>query len=287
MRLQLIVNPRAGGGRGAQLGSVYEQLLRSAGHDVVADATRDLRHAEDLTRAAAGRGTVAVACGGDGLVGRVAGALAGGPGLLGVLPGGRGNDFARALGIPADPAGAVAALTGSTPRRLDLGTVDGRPFCCIASVGFDSVVQEFALRTRLPLGGQVYAVGAVRGAARWRHATFTITADGVRRTVRGWSVAAANTGIYGGGMRLAPDADPADGQLDVVTTAASSRLRFLRGFSTVFAGTHVQRPEVDVSRARTVLIQADRPFRIFADGDPIGELPCEIGVLPGAISVLA
>lgn len=286
-RLLLIVNPRAGGGRGGRLLASYLALLERAGYNVAHALTRDITHADVLAEQALAEDRVAVAVGGDGLVGRVAGAAAELGALMAVLPAGRGNDFARALGIPADPAGAVDTLALAVERQLDLGCVDGRPFACIASVGFDSVVQEFALRTRLPLGAQVYTVGAVKAAASWRHATFRIHADGVASTLRGWAVAAANTGIYGGGMHVAPDADPGDGLLDVVTTAATGRVRFLRSFPKVFAGTHVHQPEVTVLRARTVRIDADRPFRVFADGDPIGVLPCTVSILPGALRVLA
>ncbi len=285
MRLALVVNPHAGGGRAARLLPTYQGLL--GGDDVVTTLTRDLTHAESLAAQAIADDRVVVAVGGDGLVGRVAGAVAAADGVLAVLPGGRGNDFARALGIPADPTGAVAALHTAAERRIDLGDVDGRAFVCIVSVGFDSVVQEFALRTRLPLGGQVYAVGALLGAIRWRHATFTVTADGETSMVTGWAVAAANTGIYGGGMRLAPDADPTDGRLDVVTTSATGRLRFLRGFGKVYAGTHLEQAEVSVRRARVLHLDADRPFRVFADGDPIASLPCTVSVRPGALRLLA
>lgn len=281
MRLQLVANPHAGGGRCARILPTYQRLL--ADHDVVLTVTRDIDHADILAVQAISEDRVVVPVGGDGLVGRVAGAVSAHDGVLGVLPGGRGNDFARALGIPADPAGAVAALLASTERRIDLGDVDGRAYVCIASVGFDSVVQEFALRTRLPLGGHVYTVGALLEAARWKPVTFTV--DGARLV--GWSVAIANTGMYGGGMRLAPGADPADGQLDVVTTARTGRLRFLASFPKVFAGTHVELPEVSVTRATSVRIDADRPLRVFADGDPIGTLPVTITVRPGALRLLA
>ena len=282
----LIVNPRAGGGRAARVLPEYRDLLTAAGHDVTEAFTRDIDHATDLAAQAVAEDRVACAVGGDGLVGRVAGAVADLGGLLAVLPGGRGNDFARALQIPSDPQGAVLALAGAHERALDLGDVDGRAFACIASVGFDSVVQEFALRTRLPLGSHVYTVGALGAVARWKHASFHIDADGESSTLRGWAVAAANTGVYGGGMRLAPDADPADGLLDLVTTSATGRVRFLRSFPKVFDGSHVHQPEVQVRRAATVRIDAERPFRVFADGDPIGELPCTVSVRPGALRVL-
>ena len=110
--------------------------------------------------------------------------------------------------------------------------------------------------------------------------------DGERRTFTGWSVAVANSGVYGGGMRLAPEASLEDGLLDVVATAAIGRVAFLRALPKVFRGTHVHEPSVSVRTALEVTLAADRPFRVFADGDPVGVLPCTVTVLPGAVRVL-
>ena len=284
MRLHLVVNPHAGGGRARTVLPTYERLL--AAHDVITTETRDLAHADVLAAEAIADGRTVVSVGGDGLTGRLAGAVSEQDGLLAVLPGGRGNDFARAMGIPFEPAAAVAALESSVERRIDLGDVDGRAFLCIASVGFDSDVQEFALRTRLPLGGQVYTFGTLKSLITWKHANFSVQVDGTPALMRGWSVVAANTSIYGGGMKVAPDAVPTDGLLDVVTTGVIGRLRFLANFPKLFAGTHTSMSEVSVVRTPRVLIDADRPFRVFADGDPIGTLPCAVSVRPGALRVL-
>ncbi len=203
-----------------------------------------------------------------------------------MLPGGRGNDFARAVGVGRDPVAACALLRTGRERRVDLGDVDGTAFLGIASVGFDSEVQERALVNRLPLGRAVYLWGALATVASWRPARFTGTVDGAPLDVTGWAVAVANSGVYGGGMRLAPDASVEDGLLDVVTTREISRTRFLRGLPKVFRGTHVALPSVSVRTARSVVLDADRAFRVFADGDPVGTLPCTITVRPGALRVL-
>lgn len=289
-RVQLVVNPSAGGGRSARLLPGVEAALRSAGHDVAVTPTRSLEHADELVGQALGDDRVVVAMGGDGLVGRAAAAVAAGGGLLAVLPGGRGNDFCRATGIPLDPVRAADVLLTGQERAVDLGVVrsdDGdKPFLGIASVGFDSEVQERVLTSRLPLGGLVYVYGALATVAAWRHARFDVVVDSKPVQVTGWAVAVSNSGMYGGGMRLAPDAALDDGQLDVVTTAATSRMRFLRALPKVFKGTHVHEPSVDVVTARTVHLSADRPFRVFADGDPVGCLPCDIEVRPGVLRVL-
>ena len=118
---------------------------------------------------------------GDGLVGTVAGALHGTDGVLGVLPGGRGNDFARVLGIPFEIEAACAVLAEGTVRSVDLGAVGDRPFIGVASVGFDSEANHIANRTRAVRGNLVYLYSALRALAAWRPAHFALELDGERR----------------------------------------------------------------------------------------------------------
>ncbi|MCW2778568.1 MAG: hypothetical protein JWN17_2293, partial [Frankiales bacterium] len=259
-------------------------------HDLRTTPTRSLEHADELVAEAVATDRVVVAMGGDGLVGRVASQVARAGGLLAVLPGGRGNDFCRAVGLGGDPVAACALLDTGVEQRVDVGEVSSatgtRAFLGIASIGFDSEVQERVLTSRLPLGGLVYLYGSLAVVASWKHARFTGTADGVPFEVTGWSVAVGNTGVYGGGMRLAPDASVHDGELDLVSSSATPRRTFLAALPEVFKGTHVRRPSISVRRVRTVELDADRPFRVFADGDPVGVLPCTVTVRAGALRVL-
>jgi YegS/Rv2252/BmrU family lipid kinase len=236
--------------------------------------------------AAVGDDRVVVAMGGDGIVGRVAGAVAVADGLMGVLPGGRGNDFCRAVGISLKAVAACDVLSTGEERRVDLGYAGDVAFVGVASIGFDSDVQERVLTSKLPLGQLVYLYGSLATVARWKPATFTCRVDGEPLVVTGWSVAVANSGMYGGGMRIAPDASVEDGRLDVVTSSTTNRRTFLRALPKVFKGTHVDEPSCSVRTATTVELMADRPFRVFADGDPVASLPCTVTVRPGALRVL-
>jgi YegS/Rv2252/BmrU family lipid kinase len=287
VKLALIVNPRAGGGRAGRALASVNAALSSLGVEHRAEQTRGLEHARELARTAVAAGEVAVAFGGDGLIGAIAGALRDTDGVLGILPGGRGNDLARALGIPPEPIAACEVLASGVAQPLDLGEANGRTFISIASCGFDSVANRIANETKLVRGNLVYAYGALRALARWRPVTFSIELDlAERRTVIGYTVAAANSNAYGGGMLLAPDASPHDGLLDVVIVGQAPRLRFLRLLPTVFRGTHILEPNVEVIRSSTVTISASRPFTMYADGDPIAELPVTVRALPNAIRVL-
>ena len=290
----LLVNPSAGGGRALKLLPAVEAELRRLGVPFRVQRTESIRHASELAAAAADAGEVPVPLSGDGLVGAVASALRGrGDAVMGLLPGGRGNDFARVVGLGRDPVAACAVLRDGVPRPIDVGeVVSGNPstpprtFVGIASLGFDSVANQLANEAPALLGPMVYAYAALRAMVTWRPATFDVTVDRERRTFTGWTVAAANGRAYGGGMYLAPDAELDDGLLDVVMVSPSSRRDFVAGLPSVFKGKHLQREGISLLRGAEVRIAADRPFTIYADGDPIGELPATIRAVPGAIQVL-
>lgn len=281
----LIVNPAAGGGRALRALHPAERALREAGLRVRLEHTRDLAHARELAHAAGRAGEVAAALGGDGIVGAVADGLRGTDGRLAILPGGRGNDFARTLGIPRDAAGAAAVIAAGRELPLDLGACGERAFVGIASCGFDSDANRIANATRVP-GDAAYLYGALRALAGWHPARFELELDGVPHVHVGYSVAAANGRQYGGGMLLAPDASLQDGAFDVVTVADVPKRRFLRGLPKVFRGRHVLNAEVAVRRARELRIAADRPFTLYADGDPLAELPVTLRTLPAAVRAL-
>ena len=285
--VSLIVNPAAGGGRAGRILDEVGRALTANGLEHHIERTRSLEHARELALAAAAAGELAAALGGDGLIGAVAGALKGSPGILGMLPGGRGNDVPRVLGIPHDPVAACRVLATGVVRSLDLGEADGNTFIGIASCGFDSEANRIANESRLIRGNLVYTYGALRALVSWRPATFAVTVNGgAPRTITGYTIAAANSKAYGGGMMLAPDASLDDGLLDLVMVEHVSKARFLRLLPTVFKGEHVRQPAVHVQRARVVSIAADRPFTMYADGDPIAELPVTVRVLPSAVRVM-
>jgi len=296
----LIVNPAAGGGRARRLAPQAEQGLREHALQVRRVDTRDLAHAREVAVQAARAGETVVALSGDGMVGAIADVLRSVPNaLLGVLPGGRGNDLARVLGISPDLSSACETVAHGRPQAMDLGEVSdrgdeqgeghGRTFVGIASVGFDSDANRIANEAPAWLGGLVYAYGALRALISWRPARFELELDppGERRHFTAYSIGAANSKTYGGGMRAAPDAMLDDGLLEVLILESVSKLTFLtKILPRVFNGTHVNEPRVKVFRAKEISIDADRPFTMYADGDPIGQLPVRVRALRGAVSVL-
>ena len=286
-RLALIVNPVAGGGRPARALPEVQSAIRRLGLDQRFEYTSSLGHARELALEAVANGEVAVAFGGDGLIGAVAGALKDADGVVGILPGGRGNDLCRVLGIPRNAVAACEVLVSGTERALDLGQVGERTFTGIASCGFDSEVNRIANETTRVRGSLVYAYALLRALPSWQAADFEVTLDGgPTRRFTGYSVAAANSKAFGGGMLLAPDASLTDGMLDVVTIEDMSRPRFLRLTPTVFSGRHVRQRGVDVARAHEVHVAASRPFTLYADGEPLAELPVTVRTLRGAVRMI-
>jgi YegS/Rv2252/BmrU family lipid kinase len=283
----MLVNPSAGGGRAGRALPELERALRNRELDYRLVMTTSLEHGCEEARRAAAAGEIPVVMSGDGLIGQVGGVLAGGDVPLGVVPGGRGNDFARVAGIPTEIPAAVELLAAGTTRAVDVGEVNGRRFLCIASCGFDSDANRIANEARFVRGNLVYVYAALRALAAWKPARFQLVLDGERREVTGYSVAAANSKAFGGGMYLAPDAELDDGRLDVVCVSDVGKLRYLANLPKVFKGAHTENDEVTVLRASEVEISADRPFAVYADGDHLADLPAQVRVLPRALNVIA
>jgi len=293
--VRLIVNPSAGGGRAATVAPAAEQALSRLSVSFERFDTRSLDHARELARDGAEAGQTVVAVSGDGMIGAIADCLRDVPGaVMGVIPGGRGNDLARVLGIPDQPDQAAAVIAAGHSRAIDVGVVDdgsGTPtaFVGIASVGFDSDANRIANEAPSWLGGFVYLYGALRALLAWKPARFEIELDppGRELSVTAYTVGAANSQCYGGGMRAAPGALLDDGMLEVIVLENVSKIAFLtRLIPKVFKGEHVELPSVRCFRAREVAISCERAFDMYADGDPIGRLPVRVRALQGAIRML-
>lgn len=291
MRLAVVANPASGGGKGAGHIKTVAGLLRELDipHELL--VSRGPEEPERLAREAANAGAdVVAALGGDGLVGMVANGLVGTDTAMAVLPGGSGNDFAHMLELRT--LGEAARLLAH-PRfeTIDVGRIESsdgvRHFVCVAGMGFDSEVNEVANRIHRLRGKPKYVSAVLRGLARYRPVEFRITVDG--ESVLGEDamlVAVGNARSYGGGMQVCPDASLTDGALDVTVVRAMSRRSFVATFPRVFKGTHVSHPAVRTFRGADIRVEADRPFQVYADGDPAGTLPANISVIPRALKVV-
>ena len=284
--LTLLVNPSSAGGKSLKLLPRVEAALDARRAVFRVEKTRSLEHGAELALRAVELGEIPVVVSGDGLLGAVGGAMAGAAAPLGLIPAGRGNDLARALGIPSEPEAAVEVVLGGASRRIDVGEANGKRFLGIASVGFDSECNRLANETHWLRGNLVYAYSMPRTLIGWRTARFTLAVGEETKRISGYFVAIANNSVYGGGMYIAPNAEIDDGEFDVVSIGEGGKLRFLWGLKDVLKGAHVGKDEVDVFRTPRLQIDASRPFPVYADGDHLTDLPVSLRVLPRSLSIL-
>ncbi len=296
-----LVNPNSGGGAAPEAVVPVARLLRDAGARVDVTYSPGPKAMGNLVHQAIDRGDVVVSVGGDGMLSSLAGSVHAVGGTLAVIPAGRGNDFARMLGLPETPEGEAKLLLEGAVRQVDLiswNVPGAAPRIVAGSVysGVDAHAAEIVDRaTWLPRTLQ-YPYAALRALAAYRPANYLVSVDGVEHTFCASNVVIANSAYYGKGMKIAPTAVVDDGLLEIVAIEASSKLGLMRALPTVYDGEHVSRPEVTVLRGRRIEIRAQGargPVRVGGDGEPLGVLPalksppCVAQVLPGALSIIA
>ncbi len=296
MQAMLLANPAARGGTSLRLAERAAAALRARGVRTSLVAGGSAAESGELLRAGLAAGVDAVlVAGGDGTVRLALQHLAGSAVPLGVLAGGTGNDFAAALGVhDLDPEAAAAVVAAGRTRRMDLARVeraDGTAefFGTVLASGFDSRVNDRANAMRRPRGRSRYTIALLREFATLRGLPYLVEldlADGTHVQLSEPLVMATvgNTRSYGGGIPICPEADPADGLLDVTLVRPAGRMRLLRLLPRVYAGSHGAIAEVSLHRVRAVRLSSPG-ITGYADGDPIGPLPLTVRVAPGALEV--
>ena len=283
----LLVNPASAGGRALKALPTVHEVLDGAKATYRTVTTRSIDHAYDEALRAAEAGEAVVALGGDGLLRPVAGALKGTDSPLAIVPCGRGNDLARMLGVPTEPREAARLAVEGEERLVDVANVEGTPYMGIASFGFDSDANRIANEAKLVKGDAVYVYAALRALATWKAARFSVIIDGERHEFTGCTVAVGNSKVYGGGMYVLPEAEIDDGKLDVMFVKDASKPRLLALLPRVFKGTHGTSDLMEFHRGEEIEVSSDRPFAIYADGDPIGATPAIMRVERRSLRVIA
>ncbi|MFT4189297.1 MAG: diacylglycerol kinase family protein [Aeromicrobium sp.] len=292
-----LINPISGGGGAPEAVIPVTKLLREAGAQVEVTYTTGPEGTVDLVSAAADRGDVVVAVGGDGMVSSIAGEVARHEGVLGLLPAGRGNDFARMLGLSKDAGEVAAVLLDGEERPVDLieATLPGlAPQRVAGSVysGVDSRASEIVDRVRWMPSKLQYPYASVHALATYVPTELTVEVDGVASSYVAATVVVANSGYYGKGMRIAPNAVVDDGLLDVIVVEAAQRRGMIKAMPKVYDGSHVELDQVTELRGKAVRLSGTPSLPMGGDGEPLGMLPTSaddpavVSVLPGALNVL-
>jgi diacylglycerol kinase (ATP) len=299
----IVVNPAAGHGRSQRVLAAVRATLDTAGVAYRVSESSSLDNAREIARRAAQLGDVVVAVGGDGTAGALAGVVASADGRYGIIPAGRGNDIARVLGIPADPASAALALLDGQLRKVDLigVSVPGRPETAVVGsvyAGVPSIAGEIANRARWLPGPLHYPVPALRALARWTPATFRAeircgAASAEVHEYPGYAIVVANVAYFGAGMQVAPPAVIDDGVLDIVIMRDGPKLAFVRALARIRSGTHLTLPQISLERGTEVVLSIDRDMAAAADGETLpcaaplrAGTPLRIRALPGVLTIL-
>jgi diacylglycerol kinase (ATP) len=292
-RVTLLTNPLSGHGNARHAAERAIARFQQRGVDVCEIVGRDAEHARRLVDEALAQGTDAfVVAGGDGVISLAIQALALGDVPLGIVPAGTGNDHAREYGLPTgDPEAAVDVVVDGWAETVDLGRIekDGAPpkwFGTVMAAGFDSLVSDRTNRMRWPHGRMRYNVAMIAEISKLRLLPFLLAFDDGQRVTTDLTLAAfGNTRSYGGGMLICPNADHADGRLDITMVHSASRTKLVRLLPTVFKGTHVDLDEVSTARAKSVWVDCPG-INAYADGDFVASLPVTVSAVPGALQIL-
>ena len=296
-----VVNRVAAGGKTGNVWPTIEEGLRSLGLTFDYRFTEAPNHATTLAREAVEEGyETVVAVGGDGTVNEVVNGLMA-PGAnragatLGVIITGRGSDLARTIGIPSDYTEACARLAGERTMTVDLGLVtfyqEGeqrqRYFVNVGGGGFDAEVAHRANRAPTFMGGTIpYLTSLVTTLLAYRNKAIDLILDDQEPiSMVANSVVVANCQYFGGGMKVAPDADPNDGLFDVIVIGDIDKIEFLMTVPKVYDGTHITHPQVDTYRARRVEVRSEQDLLLQVEGEVCGHTPLTFDIIPSALQI--
>lgn len=320
-KLKLFVSALSGKGRALRRAPKVAALLRSQGWNVDVRVTH--RSDDPAALAAACTNHWVAVLGGDGYIARIATQVGARGGVVIPLPGGRGNDLCRCLGIGTDAIAHVRSLpmaseicaseAGEHPRIRGVDAMQVRALnkenngqdaagqrpsspardleetpaqvLGIVSFGLDALANQIANDTSFASGTFAYAWGALRALQQFQPKTMEIEVDGVRRRIRGWLVSVSNSGWFGGGINIVPSSNPSDGRLELLTVDPVPKHHAIRVLARVLAMRKVDDPILHVEEVTSVKIWDSAGLVAMGDGDQVGEGPLEISVSPEVFRV--
>lgn len=320
-KLKLFVSALSGKGRALRRAPKVAALLRSQGWNVDVRVTH--RSDDPAALAAACTNHWVAVLGGDGYIARIATQVGARGGVVIPLPGGRGNDLCRCLGIGTDAVAHVRSLptasqicaegAGEHPRirgvdAMQVRALNGenegqdavgqRPsspakdleekpaqVLGIVSFGLDALANQIANDTSFASGTFAYAWGALRALQQFQPKTMEIEVDGERKRIRGWLVSVSNSGWFGGGINIVPSSNPSDGRLELLTVDPVPKHHAIRVLARVLAMRKVDDPILHVEEVTSVKIWDSAGLVAMGDGDQVGEGPLEISVSPEVFRV--
>ncbi|AMS40661.1 YegS/Rv2252/BmrU family lipid kinase [Aminobacter aminovorans] len=283
-RAMLIVNPRARRGGGSI--DAARQVLVDAGLQIEEMATSKDENASELISRNADHFDMAIVGGGDGTLNNAAAGLSYSGLTLGVLPLGTANDFARTMGIPADPVKAAEIIAAGHQATVDLGEVNGHLFFNVASIGFSAeLAGELTEHAKKRWGTLGYGIVAARILMRSRLFTCYVDHDGTTEKIRTMQVSVGNGRHYGGGMTVEETATADDGWLDLYSLEVDHWWRLLRLLPSLRKGTQGQWDDVRAFKTTEVTIRTKQPRPVNTDGELVTWTPAHFRIRPKSVNV--
>lgn len=289
----VLVNPAANRGRGNQVGDQVFSALAKAGIPAINLSAESAKAAASKAQIAISDQEISgvIAVGGDGTAQLGVNICVPNQIPLGLVPAGSGNDQARQLKIElGNPEAAIENILQSidSPIRVDVMRVatDDREFWSFGSVsaGFDAICAKRANGLKWPKGPNSYVAAMLLELPSFKPIEYHLTVDGEHRMVRAMLCGVANVQNFGGGMRISPQSDHHDGELEVFILHEVSRPRLLKIFPTVYQGEHVKFPEVEIFKAKSIRIE-NANYPLSCDGELIGTAPFSVQIHPGALQL--
>jgi diacylglycerol kinase (ATP) len=293
--LGVLVNPQANRGRGNLVGDKVFELLAKAGIPAINLSADSALHAKEKSQIAISDQEISgvIAIGGDGTAQLGVNICVPNQLPLGIVPAGSGNDQARELNIPLqDVPAAVANILESldSPRRVDVMkvTTGEREFWSLGSIsaGFDALCAQRANGLKWPKGPNSYIAALLLELPKFRPIDYHLVVDGEHRDVTAMLCGVANVKNFGGGMRISPQSEITDGELEVFILHKVSRPKLLKIFPTVYKGEHINYEEVEIFKAKSIRIE-NNGFPMTCDGELIGPAPFSTEIHPGALQVFS
>ncbi|MEH7115294.1 diacylglycerol kinase family protein [Neobacillus niacini] len=305
-QIYFIINPKAGNGHCLNIWKKVETKLMNDQIPYQSFYSEYQGHAIKLAEQIAQQNDeqkVIIAVGGDGTISEVMNGFVNYDNItLGFVPGGSGNDFSRGFQIPTNPDESLEVILRLMKKEtpvIDIGKVTMKDdsehyFINNMGAGFDALISYEvnhssvkAWLNKLSLGRLVYVYFLLKKLFSYKCSTIDISIDGSRHILeQTWFVTVSNQPYYGGGMKIAPEAVPDDGLLDITIVHNLSRVKLLLVFISVFWGKHVHFKEVKTFKGKSVSIQSSSSLYVHADGENIGFTPLDIHVKTKTMKVL-
>jgi YegS/Rv2252/BmrU family lipid kinase len=304
-KVHVIVNPSSARGRTGRRWETIREAIRSHFREFKYSFTEKPRQATELARQLLGDGfDLLIGVGGDGTLNEISsgffharsGRAINDEAAVGIIPSGTGSDFIRFMKVPGDFEKSAARIKNARNRRIDMGRITyggkaaegarSQHFINVADFGLGAeVIRNVAAIGPTRRGPLTYYRGLLSTILRYRSKRVRLCVDGGTELAGDYLIGAvANGRIFGGGMVIAPDAEPDDGWFDLVLVEAMGRLEIVANSRRLYAGTIARHPKVRIIRAKSIRVESADEVNVEYDGEMGGALPAEFTIVEKALN---